>query len=64
MRHHYAVVVAVRKHPTPEICELTVPTRAVDATRRRLTLRGWETVFVLRHFFSEGILCFFSEGIL
>lgn len=56
MIYHYAVVCGVRKHPTPEICELTVLTRAVDATRRRLAMRGWETVFVLRHIVSEVIL--------
>jgi hypothetical protein len=44
--HH--VICAVRQRPEPEIVEMTVPVGAVASWKRRLTLKGFETVFTIR----------------
>ena len=49
--HH--VICAVRQRPEPEIVEMTVPAWAAVREKRRLTLKGFETVFTIRTFHAD-----------
>jgi hypothetical protein len=44
----YHVICAVRQRPEPEIIETSVPAHLAAREKRRLTLKGFETVFTLR----------------